>query len=542
MKKSGKKFTAGILIGVLAASSPFSALSGTINVHAESITEDEPLTQEMPEFNEGFRSSNANVDENKSAADSLKLAVAEAGKLEQQQKDYNCFTAESWERVQEALDEARAMLEKPELTQEEIDKAFLKLITACDLLEDSVQKVGLKTAIDGAKAILEDGAELSGYTPESIEAVKAALAEAEKIFADISADAQTVNQASRNLMDAVTNMKETKKPSKAELNRKISEAKAIKKGSYTDASFHALTVAIAEAEKVATDPNATQAAIDAQVNALKNAISNLKVEIPQPSKTALYAKIAQAKAIKIGNYTNASYSALTAAIAAAEKVAADPKAAQAAIDAQTAALAKAIQGLKIDADKEAAVQVKAATVTAKAANQASRYIKLSWKKVSGADGYVVMNKTGKGWKTIKTIKKNSSTSYVYKKAELGKKYTFAVKAYKKADGKTVYSKYKIVTIKAVPQSPTIKARELKGNIRVTWKKESSAVTGYRIYRKTGKKWSRIGDVNGKTTRFTDKKVKKGKTYTYKVRVYKKANGKNVYGKYSNEIKVKVKVK
>ena len=63
------------------------------------------------------------------------------------------------------------MLEKPELTQEEIDKAFLKLITACDLLEDSVQKVGLKTAIDGAKAILEDGAELSGYTPESIEAV-----------------------------------------------------------------------------------------------------------------------------------------------------------------------------------------------------------------------------------------------------------------------------------------------------------------------------------------------------------------------------------
>lgn len=180
MKKSGKKFTAGILIGVLAASSPFSALSGTINVHAESITEDEPLTQEMPEFNEGFRSSNANVDENKSAADSLKLAVAEAGKLEQQQKDYNCFTAESWERVQEALDEARAMLEKPELTQEEIDKAFLKLITACDLLEDSVQKVGLKTAIDGAKAILEDGAELSGYTPESIEAVKAALAEAEK--------------------------------------------------------------------------------------------------------------------------------------------------------------------------------------------------------------------------------------------------------------------------------------------------------------------------------------------------------------------------
>ena len=425
MKKSGKKFTAGILIGVLAASSPFSALSGIIHVHAESKadnephtqaesktdlepkiqaesnTDNEPLYQEIQDSYKGVLIGEENVgtsfnveneekgeNENKSVIDldSLKLAVTETGKLEQQQKDYNCFTTESWDRVQKALDEARAVLEKQELTQQEIDDAFLNLITACDLLEDSVQKTGLKAAIEGAKVILADEAQLSGYTRESIDAVRAALAEAEIVFADITADTEKVNQTSRKLMDAVTNMKETKKPSKAELNAKIAEAKAIKKGSYTDASFHALTLAIAAAEKAAADPNASQAVIDAQVNALKNAISNLKVQVPQPSKTALNAKIAQAKAIKIGNYTNASFQALTSAVAAAEKVAADPKATQAAIDAQVNALTRAIQGLRIDPDKEAAVKVQGSTVAVKAANQASRYIKLSWKKVSGADG------------------------------------------------------------------------------------------------------------------------------------------------------------
>ena len=291
---------------------------------------------------------------------------------------------------------------------------------------------------------------------------------------------------------------------------------------------------------MAADPKATQAEIDAQVKALDTAIKNLQVETPQPSKSELTKKIAEAKAIQKGNYTDASFKALTDAIAAAEKVAADPKATQAAIDAQTAALTKAIQGLTVDKDKEAAAKVQASTVTVKAANQASRYIRLSWNKVSDADGYVVMTSTGKGWKTVKTIKKNSTTSYVYKKAELGKKYKFAVKAYKKADGKTVYSKYNKVSIKAVPQSPTINAKATKGSVKVTWKKVSSVVTGYRVYRKTGKTWRRIGVVDRKTTNFRDKTVKKGKTYTYRVRAYRKSNGKNVYGKYSNEIRLQAK--
>ena len=418
----------------------------------------------------------------------------------------------------------------------EVKAESASVVGKVQMVKSEISKEELTKKIAEAKAI-----EKGNYTEASFKALTDAIAAAEKVAADPKATQAAIDAQVKALDTAIKNLEvETPQPSKTELTKKIAEAKAIQKGNYTDASFKALTDAIAAAEKVAADPKATQAAIDAQVKALDTAIKNLQVVAPQPSKTALNAKLAEAKAIKIGNYTSASFNALTAAIAAAEKVAADPKATQAAIDAQTAALTKAIQGLKVDTDKEAAAKVQASTVTAKAANQASRYIKLSWNRVSEADGYVVMTSTSKGWKTVKTIKKNATTSFVYKKAELGKKYKFAVKAYKKADGKTVYSKYHKVSIKAVPQSPAIKVKAAKGSVKVTWEKVSSVVTGYRIYRKTGKTWSRIGIVDRDTTTFKDKKVKKGKTYTYRVRAYRKSNGKNVYGKYSNEIKLQVK--
>lgn len=46
--------------------------------------------------------------------------------------------------------------------------------------------------------------------------------------------------------------------------------------------------------------------------------------------------------------------------------------------------------------------------------------------------------------------------------------------------------------------------------------------------------------NLKAAKYTDKKLKKGKTYYYKVRAYKKVNGKTITGAYSAIRKVKVK--
>ncbi len=58
-------------------------------------------------------------------------------------------------------------------------------------------------------------------------------------------------------------------------------------------------------------------------------------------------------------------------------------------------------------------------------------ITLKWKKVTGADGYMVYRKTGSGsYSKIATVKGNSKVTYTDKTAKKGKTYTYKVKAYK----------------------------------------------------------------------------------------------------------------
>ena len=85
-----------------------------------------------------------------------------------------------------------------------------------------------------------------------------------------------------------------------------------------------------------------------------------------------------------------------------------------------------------------------------------------------------------------------------------------------------------------------KAAAGKKKVTLTWKKVKGA-TGYQVYRATSKKGKyTCVKKNLKAVKYTDKKLKKGKTYYYKVRAYKKVNGKTIVGTYSAVRKVKVK--
>ena len=75
-------------------------------------------------------------------------------------------------------------------------------------------------------------------------------------------------------------------------------------------------------------------------------------------------------------------------------------------------------------------------------------ITLKWKKVTGADGYMVYRKTGSGsYSKIATVKGNSKVTYTDKSAKKGKKYTYKIKAYKSktcsaySNTKTIKDKY-----------------------------------------------------------------------------------------------------
>ena len=92
-----------------------------------------------------------------------------------------------------------------------------------------------------------------------------------------------------------------------------------------------------------------------------------------------------------------------------------------------------------------------------------------------------------------------------------------------------------------PARPVIrKAAAVKKKATLTWKKVKGAA-GYQVYRSMRKNGKYVCvKKNLKAAKYTDKKLKKGKTYYYKVRAYKKVNGKTITGAYSAIRKVKVK--
>ena len=85
--------------------------------------------------------------------------------------------------------------------------------------------------------------------------------------------------------------------------------------------------------------------------------------------------------------------------------------------------------------------LKKASVT-KVKAQKGRKAKISWKKVPGANGYVIYRsaKKNKGFKKIKTVKAKT-TKFTNKKLKKGKKYFYKVRAYRNVSGKKIYGGY-----------------------------------------------------------------------------------------------------
>jgi hypothetical protein len=78
------------------------------------------------------------------------------------------------------------------------------------------------------------------------------------------------------------------------------------------------------------------------------------------------------------------------------------------------------------------------------------------------------------------------------------------------------------------------------SLQLKWKRVSG-VKGYVIYRynKSKKKYGRVKTINNRTfTKWTDRKLERDKTYKYRLRSYKRINGKKVYSGYTYSISAK----
>ena len=250
---------------------------------------------------------------------SLNMVIAMAEELEAEQTESGCYTEESWAAVQTALDAARALAADETASQEDVDNAFLELITACNLLENSVQRVGLKAAIEGAKAILADTEGLEQYTPESVEALRSALAEAERVYAEESADQETVNAATRSLMDAVTGLVVEDKDTRLDILIQKAEELLTNSDQYTSASVENLQTALDAAKAVAQNDQATDEEINEAYDNLAEAMASL---VRKADKSELKTALDKANEILAdsGKYVEDTISGLQAATDAAQAV------------------------------------------------------------------------------------------------------------------------------------------------------------------------------------------------------------------------------
>lgn len=282
----------------------------------------------------------------------LNLAVTMADALAKEQEANGCYTAESWAAVQTALEAAKALQEDPEVTQEQVDEAFIHLITAYGMLENGVQKVGLKAAVEGAEEILADEAAIAGYTPDSVNAVRTALADAEAVYGNREADQEAVNAATTNLLTAVTQLlaeKVENPDTRLDILIQAAEELLKKEDQYTPDSVQALKDALDKAKDTAADDQAGETQKKEVYDNLAKAMTEL---VRRANKAELTNALKKANEIlkESGKYLKSSLEGLQAAADAAQTVYNDPNAGQDAVGEALKALINEILQVRLMGD------------------------------------------------------------------------------------------------------------------------------------------------------------------------------------------------
>lgn len=195
------------------------------------------------------------------------------------------YTEESLAVLSQQLQDAEKVAKDTDASQLEIDEATKTLNESIEMLvvegtENDTSE--LTKLIDQAKDVTPSEGHI--FTAESLEKLQKALEKAQAVLGNEAATQEEINQATTDLAAAIDGLEETAittdvdtKDLQAAL-KKAKESKPQTGYQYTAATQKALSAAIAKAEKVLADSQATQAAVDEATTALEKAVAELKEE------------------------------------------------------------------------------------------------------------------------------------------------------------------------------------------------------------------------------------------------------------------------
>ncbi|MDE6150187.1 MAG: fibronectin type III domain-containing protein [Ruminococcus sp.] len=171
----------------------------------------------------------------------------------------------------------------------------------------------------------------------------------------------------------------------------------------------------------------------------------------------------------------------------------------------------------------------------KTAGTTTDAIKLSWNKVSGAQGYIVYKYDSSKKKYIRVVKTNgTNNTYTVGKLKAGTTYKFAVKAYVTSNGKEITSK-SYPAINASTNLATVSGFKVSSvsssAAKLSWTKVSGA-KGYVIYQydNSKKAWKRVTKTASNVNTYTVSNLSGSTTYKFAIKAYKTLNGKEVLSK------------
>ena len=161
-------------------------------------------------------------------------------------------------------------------------------------------------------------------------------------------------------------------------------------------------------------------------------------------------------------------------------------------------------------------------------------ITLAWNKNASASGYVVEQYKGGKWTQIAKTSSNATVTYTVNGLKADTTYTFRVRAYKTAAGKTIYSEYARLAAKTrIAKVASFRATGTTTSaVELSWNKNDKA-TGYIIEIYRGGKWTAIATTKNNTTlRFTMKGLARNTTYSFRIKAFRKTGSTTEFSEYS----------
>ena len=258
------------------------------------------------------------------------------------------YTKDSWTALQEALDEAKIVLDNANAMQEEVENAKTLLQTAKEELVKAEEVTVNKTALSIAVEMAGNVTELDKVVPVVVTEFKVALQEAQTILADESVSQEEVDASFARLSVAM-HMLQFYKGERSELQGLIVEAEGLDGSRYTDKTWNDLIPVLQEAQEVLANESASQEEVDNAYNALVKAYLELRLI---PDKSLLQELIDKAQSLDGANYSAKTWNVAVEALDKAKEVLIDPEATQEEVDNAKDVLIKAIAGLEVNSNNQ----------------------------------------------------------------------------------------------------------------------------------------------------------------------------------------------